>query len=211
MPAARAGCAQLQPTQRAEALTDAVLDHGGRHVRGGDPDRGEQDRRDVGVGRGVLRGAVDQRRGGVWPARRYRATRRRGLGLEVDRLVDRAALVALQDVLQTRQRGVLAGGRELLGRDLFSFCRTAITALALSSFGVTTALMFGCAVYCWSKVVGRHRGRPGAGRLADLHVGAVVEVRLEHAVVALGEQRGVVVGRVAVHDQDVAAWTRSTP
>ena len=29
----------------------------------------------------------------------------------------------------------------------------AMTALALSSFGVTTALMFGCAVNCWSNVV----------------------------------------------------------
>ena len=28
-----------------------------------------------------------------------------------------------------------------------------MTALALSSFGVTTALMFGCAVYCWANVV----------------------------------------------------------
>ena len=34
-----------------------------------------------------------------------------------------------------------------------SFCRTEITAFALSSFGVTTALMFGCAVYCCSKFV----------------------------------------------------------
>ena len=33
------------------------------------------------------------------------------------------------------------------------FCRTEITAFALSSFGVTTALMFGCAVYCCSNVV----------------------------------------------------------
>ena len=28
-----------------------------------------------------------------------------------------------------------------------------MTALALSSFGVTTALMFGWAVYCWANVV----------------------------------------------------------
>src|SRR5690242_19127978 len=34
-----------------------------------------------------------------------------------------------------------------------SFCRTEMTALALSSFGVITALMFLCAVYCCSNVV----------------------------------------------------------
>ena len=33
------------------------------------------------------------------------------------------------------------------------FKSTAITAFALSSFGVRTAFMFGCAVYCCSNVV----------------------------------------------------------
>src|SRR5438874_12661194 len=33
------------------------------------------------------------------------------------------------------------------------FCRTEITAFALSSLGVITALMFGWAVYCCSKLV----------------------------------------------------------
>ena len=46
--------------------------------------------------------------------------------------------------------------REVVGNvfgGMFSFWRLAITALALSSFGVTTALMFLWAVYCWSNVV----------------------------------------------------------
>ena len=36
---------------------------------------------------------------------------------------------------------------------ILSFCSTEITAFALSSFGVTTALMFLCAVNCCSNVV----------------------------------------------------------
>src|SRR3954454_6907436 len=36
---------------------------------------------------------------------------------------------------------------------MLSFCSWAITALALSSLGVITALMFLWAVYCWSNVV----------------------------------------------------------
>src|SRR5204863_7732637 len=45
--------------------------------------------------------------------------------------------------------------------------------------------------------------RPCAGRLADLRVRTVVEVRGQHAVVSLREQLRVVVGGVPVHDQDV--------
>ena len=93
---------------------------------------------------------------------------------------------------------------------IWSFCRTEITALALSSFGVTTALMFGCAVNCCSNVVGGHRRRPRAGRLADLRVRLVAELRVQHRVVALREQLRVVVGRVAVHDQDVRVLSPST-
>ena len=36
---------------------------------------------------------------------------------------------------------------------IFLFFSAAITAAALLSFGVTTALMFGCAVYCCSNRV----------------------------------------------------------
>src|SRR4249919_3506159 len=36
---------------------------------------------------------------------------------------------------------------------ILSFCNTAMTAFALSSFGVTTALMLECAVSCCSNVV----------------------------------------------------------
>src|SRR5205085_10378621 len=50
---------------------------------------------------------------------------------------------------------------------------------------------------------GRHRRGPRAGRFPDLHVRPVVEHGLQDAVVALGEQGGVVVGGVAVHHQDV--------
>ena len=56
--------------------------------------------------------------GGVCAGAEVQRERGRGLGLEVDRLVHRAALVALEDVLQPRRRRVLTGGRERLRRDL---------------------------------------------------------------------------------------------
>ena len=56
--------------------------------------------------------------GGVLARPQVEGGRGGRLGLEVDRLVHRAALIALQDVLQARQRRVLARGRERLGRDL---------------------------------------------------------------------------------------------
>src|SRR6185437_9280389 len=79
---------------------ELVRDDGRGHVRRGDPGRLEQHRLHRDVGLGVLRRAVHQAawRGLAGP--HEHGQRHGGLRLQVDRLVDGAALVAGQDVLQ---------------------------------------------------------------------------------------------------------------
>src|SRR6266567_8049407 len=93
-------------------LHELVRDDGRVHVVRGDPLRREQHRRHRGAGLRVVRRAVHQgaRRGLAGP--QEHGQRHGGLRLQVDRLVDGAALVAGQDVLQPDGARVLAGGRE---------------------------------------------------------------------------------------------------
>ena len=78
-----------------------------------------------------------------------------------------------------RKRGVLTGGRERLRRDLLRL-QVGDDGVGVVVVGVTTALMSGGRCSC-SNVVAATDGRPRAGRLTDLDVGAVVELRLEDA------------------------------
>src|SRR5437660_2598494 len=98
---------------------EAVLDHGRRHVRRVHPLRGQEHGRLL-VAAGALRRrrrAVDEGRRRGLAGAQDRGQRDRGLGLQVDRLVDRAALVALEDVDHALRGRVLAGRRDLLGGD----------------------------------------------------------------------------------------------
>src|SRR4051794_23341470 len=97
---------------RRVAVADNRLDLVGR-----DPHRGGQRGRDVLAGLGVGNRRGRQRAGRVLVAvdQRDRQVGRR-LGLQLGVLVDRAALEALQDVLQTLDGRVLTGDRDLTGR-----------------------------------------------------------------------------------------------
>src|SRR5271165_4550866 len=90
---------RVGPDAQLGGLRRAVRDDRRVHVRRGDPLRLEQDRRHRGAGLGVGHRAVHQggRRGLAGP--QEHGQRHGGLRLYVDRLVDRAALVAGQDVL----------------------------------------------------------------------------------------------------------------
>src|SRR6185437_3038532 len=96
---------------------ELVRDDGRGHVRRGNPGWLEQHRLHRDVGLGVLRRAVHQaaRRGLAGP--HEHGQRHGGLRLQVDRLVDGAALVVGQDVLQPDRGRVLPGDREGLGLD----------------------------------------------------------------------------------------------
>src|SRR6266567_2262516 len=89
-------------------LNELVGDDGRAHVGRGDPLRREQHRRHRGAVLRVARRAVHQgaRRGLASP--QEHGQRHGGLRLQVDRLVDGAALVAGQDVLQPDGARVLA-------------------------------------------------------------------------------------------------------
>src|SRR5580704_6233761 len=92
---------------------EVVRDDRRLHVGGGDPFRSQQNRRHWLVALvDVLDCAVHQRRrrGNAGP--QVHGQGHGGLRLQVDRLVDRAALVAGHDVLQTGERRVLPGDRE---------------------------------------------------------------------------------------------------
>ena len=91
----------------------------------------------------------------------------RGLGLLVDRLVDRAALVAGEDVLQADEGGVLTGGRERLGLDVQGL-QVGDDRAPFSSLGIRAALMLLWAVNaCWNSVsaVGGSQVPAGVGHL----------------------------------------------
>src|SRR6266581_9171176 len=111
-----AGSREL-PDAQLRGLHELVRDDGRGHVSRGDPLGREQHRRHRGAGLRVVRRAVHQgaRRGLAGP--HEHGQRHRGLRLQVDRLVDGAALVAGQDVLQPDRARVLAGSRERLGLD----------------------------------------------------------------------------------------------
>ena len=79
---------------------EVVLDHRVFHVRRGNPHGVGEDGRNPDLRHGVHHRAVHQRRRRVLPGTQVHRQRGGGAGLEVDRLVDRAALVAGQDVLQ---------------------------------------------------------------------------------------------------------------
>src|SRR5664280_2994497 len=197
----RTGAGSGACTQRRH-LDRTVLDHCRGHVRRGDPQR-----RRVGRLDGQLENRVHGRR--VGQRRRRRRTRPQAQGqrcgclcLKVDRLVDGPALVAREDVLQTWQRGVLTGGRELLGRDvvLLEYRDDGVGVVVVGRDDRVDVRV--SRVLLLERRCG-NRWRPGTGRLADLHVGSGGELRVDDTVISIREERRVVVRGVAVHDQDV--------
>ena len=100
-------------THTSEAFTWPSLDHG-LDVVLGDQLRGEQHRRDLPVALRVVRAGGRERVGGRLVALGQRGRELGGgVGLLLDRLVDRHVLVAAQDGLQAVRGGVLAGHRHL--------------------------------------------------------------------------------------------------
>src|SRR6266567_5576342 len=168
-------------------LHELVRDDGRVHVVRGDPLRREQHRRHRGAGLRVVGRAVHQgaRRGLAGP--QEHGQRHGGLRLQVDRLVDGAALVAGQDVLQPDGARVLAGGREGLGLDVQRLQvvddRGGVRVVRRED-GVDV-LVRGELLLEFGH---RHVRRPRPGRRADQDVTLVGEMRGEHPVVALGEQ-----------------------
>src|SRR3954469_3288258 len=175
-------------------LLVAVVEHL-LHVLGGDGDRRGQRGRDVHLGLGVRHGAGGQRVGLVLVALDQRDRQvRGGLGLEVGVLVDGHALVAGEDGLQALDRGVLAGDGDVTvaahglepGDD----------AAGHRVVGGDDAVDF-AVVLRVELLEGRAglRGVPEAALVADEGVVTRVHLRLEGLLVALLEQRGVVVAR----------------
>ena len=120
----------------------------------------------------------------------------------VDRLVDRSALVAGEDVLETGQGRVLAGRRERLRLDAVGLQerddRRAV--LIVRDHRRVDAVMGGVGALELGQRDRRHPRPRGAG---DERVLSGLEVGREDAVVALRKQRGVVVGHGACHHDDV--------
>src|SRR6266699_294289 len=173
-----AGSREL-PDAQLRGLHELVRDDGRGHVSRRDPLGREQHRRHRGAGLRVVRRAVHQgaRRGLAGP--HEHGQRHRGLRLQVDRLVDRAALVAGQDVLQPDRARVLAGGRERLGLD-------ALRLQVVDDRGGVRVVRRedGVDVLVRGEVLlelgQRHRRGPRSGWLADLHVLPGGEEGIEH-------------------------------
>src|SRR5690606_18048385 len=110
------GALLLEAGAQLADVDEAVGDDRVGHVLGRDPDGREEHGGHVGAALGVGGGAVDEAGGRLHPGAQEQRERCGGLRLELDRLVDGAALVAGQHVLQALQGGVLPGGREGLGR-----------------------------------------------------------------------------------------------
>ena len=147
---------------------------------------------------------------GVVSTRRLLALRERDrelrgrVGLLLDRLVDGHALIAVDDVLDALQRRVLAGDRDL--REL--------ALLERRDRGVAEAVVGGehavdlVAVLLQDLLEDRQRllvVPVGHGLVVDLLPVTRVELRVDDRVVAVLEQRRVVVGRRAVQHGDLRA------
>src|SRR6478752_709668 len=196
-----AGLLELVDTD-VGCLLEAVVDDRLHLVRG-DPHRDGQRGRDVLAGLGVLDGAGRQGGGRVGVTVDQGDGEVRGrLGLEVGVLVDRAALVAGEHVLQTLDRSVLTSGRDLSGRAvvLHAGDDAAGHRVVGGHDAVDLALVLG--VQLLVGVAGLRRV-PESALVTDELVVARVDLRLEGLFVALLEQRGVVVVRVAVDVDDV--------
>src|SRR5215203_4454767 len=167
----------------------------------GDRDRGLQRRRDVLVQHGVLDRAAGQA-GRVLALDQRDGELGGGVGLLLHGLVDRHALVAGQDGLQAGDRRVLAGHRDLAGEvvGLEPGDDAAGHRVVGGHDAVDLAAVLGVDLLERGAGLG---GVPVAGLVTDQLVLAAVDLRLERLGVALLEQRGVVVGRVAVDEDDV--------
>src|SRR5438046_6028538 len=137
------------------ALVDEIVfDDRRGDLRLVDPQRSQEDG-GLGVA-GLARGrggrSVDERGRRLGAGAKDGGQRDCRLSLQVDGLVDGAGLVALEDVLDALQGGVLAHGRDLVGAAPFLF-RTVNTALARPAFASIRALRLLLAVYfCWQIV-----------------------------------------------------------
>jgi hypothetical protein len=179
-----------------EAVVDDVLD-----VVLEDRHRGLQRGLDVLVQDGVLDRAVDEL-GRVLVLDQCDGQRGGGVRLLLDGLVDGHALLAGEDRLQAGHRGVLAGDRHLAGE---------VVGLEPGDDAAGHRVVGGDDAVDLAAVLrvdlleggAGHGGVPLTGLVADQLVLAGVDRRLERLGVALLEQRRVVVGRVAVDEDDV--------
>jgi hypothetical protein len=167
-------------------------------TRDGDGLRLQQDRGHVGTALGVLDGV-----GGALLLALGQPDGQLGgrVGLLLDRLVDGHALVAGEDVLQALDGRVLAGDRDLA---------VGVVLLEDGDDRVAEAVVGGKDAVDLAVGLGVHLLEDGAGLLV-VPVGHRLVVDLlvlghlrQHAVVALLEQGGVVVGGRAVQVDDVA-------
>ena len=156
--------------------------------------------------RRVERGAVHERSRGRDAGAGVECEGNGGLGLRADRLVNSAALIASEDVAKAGERGILAGHGEAVSLDALGLQvldnRGAV--LVVGHDNSVDVRMGGVLLL----ELGESNSRgPGAGgdftglELANERVLARLEVRGEHGVIAVGEQRGVVVGIGTVHDE----------
>src|SRR4051794_36619659 len=173
------------------------------HVLGGDGDRRRQRGRDVLAQLGVRHRTRGQRVGLLLVTldqgdRQVRG----GLGLELDVLVDGHALVAGEDGLQALHRGVLAGDGNVTvaAHGLEAGDDAAGHGVVGGDHAVDLAVVLG--VELLERRAGL-RGVPEAALVTDELVVAGVHLGLEGGLVALLEQRGVVVARVTVDLHDV--------
>src|SRR5690242_890807 len=168
-----------------------------------DRHRGLQRGRDVLLQHGVLDRAVDDA-GRVLVLDQGDGQRGGGVRLLLDGLVDGHALLAGEDRLQAGHRRVLAGHRHLAGE---------VVALEPGDDAARHRVVRGDDAVDLAAVLrvdlleggAGHGGVPLAGLVTDQLVLAGVDRRLQRLLVALLEQRRVVVGRVAVDEDDVGA------
>src|SRR5215203_5205790 len=175
----------------AGVLLDVVLGHG---------DRVEQDRRNV-LGlvvdlvrhalRGIALGERDRQLGG-------------GIGLLLDRLVDGHALIAVDDVLDSLQRRVLAGHGNLRELALLERRDRRVGEAVVGREHAVDLV----AVLLQDLLEDRQRllvVPVGHGLVVELLPVTGVELRVDHRVVAVLEQRRVVVRGRAVEHRDLGA------
>ena len=163
-------------------------------------DRVEQHGGDV-LGLVVHRGRLD--RGLLALGQRDRQLGGR-VGLLLDRLVDGHALIAVDDVLEALQRRVLARDRDLRQLALLERRDRRVGEAVVGGQHAVDLV----AVLLQDLLEDRQRllvVPVGHGLVVDLLPVTRVELRVDDGVVALLEQRRVVVGRRAVEDRDLRA------
>src|ERR1700733_1022144 len=182
-----------RPGAQLRCRHELILDDGRVHVLRRDPCGSQEDRWNRCAAHRVGGLSIGQTRRRRLSGSQVQGERRGGLCFQIDGLVGGPALVSRQYVVQPGQRGVLPRGGERLGchverlqvRDYRG------TGLVVGNQGRIDVRVSRVGLL---ELGFSGRWVPGVGCVGDVGPLLGLEERLEHGIVALGEQGGVVVG-----------------